>query len=119
MSGDGNPNRTDHHLAKIKMPPLQGNVIILSSGGSNPPPYLIHKYIKSGGSKPALSGAATAGHRKRPRCSALPVAEEAEHKRVPWSADDAALRGKETAGYHKRIRAADRAARRQLSFCRF
>ena len=35
------------------------------------------------------------GYRKRPRCSALPGADEAEHKRVPRSARDAGVRAKD------------------------
>ena len=42
------------------------------------------------------------GYRKRPRCSAPPVADTAEHKRVPRSVGNAALWGKVHTGYRKR-----------------
>jgi len=38
-----------------------------------------------------------------PRCSALPVADAAEQKRVPWSAEsEPATPGEDFAGNHKR-----------------
>ena len=59
----------------------------------------LSEWQRSARSKLALPSAASAGHRNWPRCSALPVADEAEHKRVPGSiADEAGLSARKISG---------------------